>query len=69
MNSTQSRPRRTLLGNAIRQATAGVRDATATTRTLVSWASGVIAGQGMWRPLMARAMTSCWICSVPSKMS
>ncbi|MEJ2888944.1 hypothetical protein [Actinomycetospora aeridis] len=23
----------------------------------------------MWRPLIARAMTSCWICSVPSKMS
>ena len=25
--------------------------------------------QAMWRPEMARAMTSCWICSVPSKMS
>jgi hypothetical protein len=23
----------------------------------------------MRRPEMARAMTSCWICSVPSKMS
>jgi hypothetical protein len=23
----------------------------------------------MRRPLIARAMTSCWICSVPSKMS
>jgi hypothetical protein len=23
----------------------------------------------MQRPLIARAMTSCWICSVPSKMS
>jgi hypothetical protein len=32
----------------------------------------MLAGRGaqaMCRPLMARAMTSCWICSVPSEMS
>jgi hypothetical protein len=26
-------------------------------------------GYSMRRPEIARAMTSCWICSVPSKMS
>jgi len=26
-------------------------------------------GYSMRRPLMAREITSCWICSVPSKMS
>jgi hypothetical protein len=30
---------------------------------------GSIAGYSMRMPDAARAMTSCWICSVPSKMS
>ncbi len=44
-------------------------------RTSPSAATHKPAGQqretrySMRRPLMARAMTSCWICSVPSKMS
>jgi hypothetical protein len=40
------------------------------TRTaFVTSADAVGVGQAMWRPEMDRAMTSCWICSVPSKMS
>ncbi len=33
------------------------------------WVFALVRGYSMRMPLMARETTSCWICSVPSKMS